>query len=83
MRISEFIKSKQKKPQPNNPQEAFDIYSKMNSDDLYTQLKEQGSVSSGKVKPEELDSFFERAGPYLNKEQRVKMAKLIEDLKRS
>lgn len=81
MKLSDFIKSKQKKEEPKNAQEAFDTYSKMNNDDLHKELLKQGSVKNGKTKPEDLDNFYNNAKNYLTKEQSEKMAKLIEELK--
>lgn len=83
MKINDFVKNKQSKQKPVNPQEAINQYSKMSGDELHKELLKEGSVSSGKVTSEQLDDFFTKANPYLNREQRSKMAKLIDELKKS
>lgn len=66
-----------------NPQEAYNKYSKMNEEQLMQELFKVGSVSSGNVSPQALDTFFNNVRSRLTPEQAARMSDLIAQLKRS
>lgn len=88
MNVADYIRKKQRNNAQNssqntNPQDAINKFSQMSEGDLMQELFKEGSVSSGKVSPQELDNFYNNASGYLNSEQLAKMKMLIEQLKRS
>ncbi|HOO23051.1 MAG TPA: hypothetical protein PKY53_05150 [Clostridia bacterium] len=93
MNIADYIRKKQAQSSPNqgnpppeqpvNMQDAINKYSAMPESELMKELFKEGSVSSGKVSPEQLDNFYNTASAFLTEEQRAKMKSLIEQLKRS
>ena len=66
-----------------NPQEAYNKYSKMNEEQLMQELFKVGSVSSGNVSAQALDSFYNKIRSRLTPEQAARMSDLIAQLKRS
>ena len=78
MDVGEYIRNKNKAKQNNKSD--INRYSSMSEEQLIQELFRAANESN--VSNDELDDFFNRAGPFLTAEQREKMKNLIMQLKR-
>ncbi len=78
MDVGEYIRKKEKMKSGSSGD--VKKYTSMNEEQLIQELFRVANASN--VSNEELDSFFQKASPYLTPEQREKMKGLILQLKR-
>lgn len=88
MNIADYIRAKDREineqnEAPKSPEEAPNKYSSYSEEQLMSELFRLGSLSSGKISAEELDSFFANVQGYLSPEQLARMKDLITQLKNS
>ncbi len=80
---AESAKKEREKPRNDmSATEAIDKYSSMSEEQLMQELFRVGSVSSGNISANELDSFYGQVKTFLTPEQSARMKELIAQLKR-
>ncbi len=90
MNVADYIRKQNAKHQnkveddaPKSPEEALNKYSNYSEEQLLSELFRLGSLSSGRISAEELDSFYAKVQAYLTPEQAARMKELITQLKNS